>query len=186
MTKKQIKKVSKISKVFSRFLVLIVITLSCMIILKSNAGLRSKVYKMIYQSNLKFSRINELYEKYFGSSLPLTGDKANAVMVSSEKLEYEKADKYKDGVKLKVRDGYVIPLINSGIVVFVGEKDGYGNTVIVEDAEGVDTWYCNLKEIKESMYDYLKKGSIVGEANGDNFILVFTKDEEVLDYKKYI
>jgi len=157
-----------------------------MIILKSNASLRSKAYKVIYQSNLKFPKINELYEKYFGSSLPLTGDKVNAVMVSSEKIEYEKAEKYKDGVKLKVKEGYVIPLINSGIVVFAGEKDGYGNTVIVEDAEGVDMWYCNLKEIKVNMYDYLKKGSIVGEASGDNFILVFTKDEEVLDYKKYI
>lgn len=180
------KKVSRVSKAFSRFLVLIVITLSGMIVLKGNADIRNKVYKIVFQSNLKFPKINELYEKYFGSSLPLTGDNQNISMVSSEKIEYSKEEKYKDGVKLTVSENYVIPLIKSGIVVFSGEKEGYGNTVIVEDAEGIDTWYCNLKEIKVNMYDYLKKSSIIGEANGDIFILVFTKDSEVLDYKKYI
>ena len=180
------KKVSRVSKVFSRFLVLIVLTLSCMIVLKGNADLRNRVYKVVFQSNLKFPKINELYEKYFGSSLPLTGSKSNISMVSAQKIEYTKEEKYKDGVKLTVGENYVIPLINSGIVIFAGEKEGYGNTVIVEDAEGVDIWYCNLKDIKVSMYDYLKKSSVVGEANGDNFILVFTKEEEVLDYKNYI
>ena len=36
------------------------------------------------------------------------------------------------------------------------------------------------------MYDYLKKGSIIGEALDDKLVLVFTKDGKNLDYKKYI
>ncbi len=186
MKKRELKKVSKFSKMCSRFLVCVIIVLVGLITLKSNPNLRSFVYKNVFQNNLKFAKINELYEKYFGSSLPLTGNKSNLAIVSSEKLDYESKEKYNDGVKLKVSDSYAIPILKSGIVVFAGEKENYGKTVIVQGADEVEVWYSNLKDIKVSMYDYLKKGSIVGEANGDNFILVFTKDGKVLDYKKYI
>lgn len=186
MKKNNVKKVSFISRFFSRFLVLIIITLSCLIVLKSNSSLRGKIYRIVFESNIKFPKINELYEKYFGSSLPLTGDKSNLSMVSSEKINYTKKEKYKDGVKLTVSDGQAISLLKSGIVVFSGEKEGYGNTVIIEDADDVEVWYCNLKDIKVDMYDYLKKGDIVGETNGDNLVLVFTKEGEVLDYNKFI
>ena len=186
MGKKKIKKGSKLSKKLSRFLVFVVIMLIGLILLKSNASLRESIYKNVFQNNLKFAKINEIYEKFFGSSLPLTGNKSNISMASSEKLQYKSLKKFKDGAKLMVSDSYAIPIINSGIVVFTGEKEGYGNTVIVQGADDVEIWYSNLKDIKVSMYDYLKKGSIIGEANGDNFILVFTKDGKVQDYKKFI
>ncbi len=186
MEKKNVKKVSKMSRFFSKFLVLIIITLSCLIVLKSNANLRGKIYRIVFESNIKFPKINELYEKYFGSSLPLTGDNNNLSMVSSEKINYSKKEAFKDGVKLTVNENYAIPLLKGGIVVFTGEKEGYGNTVIVQDADDVEVWYSNLKEIKVSMYDYLKKGDIIGESNGNNFTLVFTRNGEVLDYKEYI
>ncbi len=186
MRKKEIKKVNKFSKLCSRFLVCVIIVLIGLIALKSNPNLKKTLYKNVFQNNLKFAKIDELYEKYFGSSLPLTGNKSNLAAVSSDKLEYESKEKYEGGVKLKVSDGYAISILKSGIVVFAGEKEIYGNTVVVQGADDVEIWYSNLKDIKVSMYDYLKKGSIVGEANGDNFILVFTKDGKELDYKKYI
>ena len=36
------------------------------------------------------------------------------------------------------------------------------------------------------MYDYVSKGSFIGEVNGDNLYLVFQKDGKFLDYKKYV
>ena len=186
MKKKEIKKVSKISKLFSRFLVCIIIVLIGLISLKSSPNLRNIVYKKIFQNNLGFAKINELYEKFFGSALPLTGSKSNLSLVSSQKLEYSDMVKYKDGVKLTVPKDYAVPVIRSGIVVFVGEKEGYGNTIIIEDSDNVEVWYSGLKEIKTEMYDYLKKGSIIGETNGEELILLFTKEGKNLDYKKYI
>ena len=186
MKKRKVNTYSKFSRFCSRFLVCVIIVLSGLILLKSHPNLRNAVYKNVFQNHLKFAKINELYEKYFGSSLPLTGNKSNLSLASSEKIEYESMEKYKNGVRLKVYDGYTIPVIKSGIVIFTGEKEGYGNTVIVQGADDVEVWYSNLKDIKVSMYDYLKKGSIVGEANSDNFILVFTKEGKTLDYKKYI
>ncbi|MBR3198934.1 MAG: M23 family metallopeptidase [Bacilli bacterium] len=178
-------KARKIFNFFSKILICIIVTLSCMIILKSNSNLRGLIYKKVFQNNFKFAKVNELYEKYFGVILPFSKNN-NVSLVSKEEIEYESKEEYKDGVRLKVSENYPVPLLNSGIVIFIGNKEGYGDTVIVQDADGVETWYANLKMIKVSMYDYLKKGDIVGEASGDNFILVFTKDGKIIDYKKYI
>lgn len=185
MAKKEFKKVSLLSKLFSKLLVLVVLVLGFLIILKANPNFRENLYKKVFQNNFSFAKINSIYEKYFGSALPLTGG-AKTALVSSNKLEYTNQNSYKDGVSLTVSDSYAIPTIKSGIVVFAGEKDGYGKTVVVQQADDVEVWYGNLKDIKVSMYDYLKDGAIVGEANGGKMYLVFTKDGKNLDYKKYI
>ena len=185
MSKKRIKKVSFISKLLSKFLVCVVVLLGILITLKSSPSLREKLYKYVFQNHFSFAEVNTAYEKLFGSSLPLTGTEKTA-LVSSTKIEYDEDKKYKDGVELTVSKGYVIPVIKSGIVVFAGEKEGYGNTVVVEQGDGVEVWYANIKEIKVSMYDYLKTGDILGEANCKKMYLVFTKEGENLDYKKYI
>lgn len=185
MRKKEFK-TNRFSKILSRFLVFIIITLCGLIVLKGSPNLRNIIFKNVFQNNLKFAKINDLYEKYFGSSLPLTVADSSLSLVSSEKLNYKEEEKYKDGVKLTVSKNYAVPLLNSGIVVFTGEKEGYGNTVIVQGADDVEIWYSNLKDIKVDMYDYLKKGSIVGEALDENLVLIFTKNGEFLDYKKYI
>ena len=32
----------------------------------------------------------------------------------------------------------------SGIVVFIGDKEGYGNTIIVQRIDGIDEWYGGI------------------------------------------
>lgn len=182
MSKKK-EKVSKFSKFCSRFLVLGVFMLVLLILLKGNADFRGFIYKNVFQNNLSFAKINEVYEKVFGSSLPF---KEDAQTVSLNKIEYTKSENYKDGVKLFVSNDYALPILNDGIVIFAGVKEGYGNTVIVQEADDTEVWYGNLKDIKVSMYDYLKKGEILGESNGEFLYMVFTKNGEILDYKKYI
>lgn len=185
MANKGIKKVSFVSKLFSKFLICVVLLLGVLIALKASPSLREKLYKYVFQNHFSFAEVNSAYEKLFGSSLPLTGTDKTA-LVSSTKIEYVDSKSYKDGVELTVSENYVIPVIKSGIVVFAGEKEGYGNTVVIQQGDGVEVWYANIKEIKVSMYDYLKTGDILGEANGKKMYLVFTKEGENLDYKKYI
>lgn len=179
------KKISFLSKIFSKFLLCVILLLIALICLKASPNLREKLYKNVFQKHFSFAKINTVYEKLFGSSLPLTSS-YNVSMVSSNKIDYESIEKYKDGASVTVTDGYIIPTIKSGIVVFTGQKDGYGNTVIVQQADGIEVWYANIKEIKVSMYDYLKAGDILGEAKDKKLYLVFTKDGKCLDYKKYI
>jgi len=40
-------------------------------------------------------------------------------------LSYSKESVYKDGVKLTVSDNYLVPALESGIVIFIGNKEGY-------------------------------------------------------------
>ena len=80
----------------------------------------------------------------------------------------------------------MVPLLNSGVVIFLGEKEDYGNTLIVQQENGIDVWYSNINFSNISMYEYLEKGRYIGEANGDIIYLLFQKDGKFLDYKEYI
>ena len=179
------KKVGIFSKFCSRLLVCVLLLLVALISLKASPDLREFVYKNVFKDNFSFAKVNEIYEKLFGASLPLTSTDDTA-LVSAQTLEYSAKEDYMDGVKLTVSTNYVVPIINSGIVIFAGEKEGYGNTVIIQQADDVEVWYANLSDIRVSMYDYLKKGDILGEVQDDFLYLVFTKEGESLDYNKYI
>ena len=85
---KKIKKVSLISKVFSKFLVCVVLLLAVLIALKASPSFRENLYKYVFQNHFSFAEVNMVYEKLFGSSLPFTlAD--NVALVSSTKIEYE-------------------------------------------------------------------------------------------------
>ena len=81
---------------------------------------------------------------------------------------------------------YLVPTLNGGLIIFIGEKEEYGNTVIVQQADGVDVWYSNINNITVKLYDYVESGSFVGEVKDDYFYLVFKKDGGVLNYQDYI
>ena len=179
-------KPSRVSRCFSGFLVLVILTLVSLIVLKGNASFRNFVKEKVFNNNLSFAKINEIYKKYFGSSLPLADNSKNTETVSAPKLEYTKISKYKDGAKLTVKDNYAVPVMDSGLVVFAGEKEGYGMTIVVQRPDNVEVWYANLDNANMSLYDYVKKGDIVGEAKDKTLYLVFNKDGKALDYKKYI
>ena len=102
-----------------------------------------------------------------------------------EEIKYNEVISYNNGAKLNVDSGYLVPVIESGIVVYMGEKDGYGYTIIVQQNDGVDCWYSNINtNIK--LYDYIEKGSLLGEAKDSNIYLYFQKNGEFIDYKEYI
>lgn len=186
MVKKVKQKPSMFSRFCSKMLVLVIIVLCFLIVLKGNADLKNKFYKMVFQNNINFTKINEVYKKYFGSSLPLKNNESKSEMVSSNKLEYTSKEKYKDGVKLIVKNSYLVPSLDAGLIISKGEKKDYGNTVVVQRSDGVEVWYSNLKNISVGLYDYIKKGDYLGEANGDYIYLVFEKEGKTLDYQKYI
>ena len=107
------------------------------------------------------------------------------VAVADYKFDYEKVEKYYDGAKLTVGSNYSVKIRESGIVVFIGEKENYGNVVIVQQIDGIDMWYGNISDTSYSMYDYVKKGDILGVSN-DYLYVVYKQNGKVLDYEKYL
>lgn len=156
--------------------VLLVLAISLM----SETG-RSYIKKYLLETNFEFSKINTLYNKYIGK---LT-DENTEVVSGNQLLEYTSKEKYNDGVRLTVSENYNVNLLESGIVVYIGEKEGYGNTIIVQQSNGIDAWYGNIENVDVKIYDYIEKGTIIGNTN-KTLYLVFQKNGEILNYEDYI
>ena len=164
-----------------------VVVLVVLIISKSNPKFKNYIKEKVFETNFSFASINKWYMEKFGNIIPVDNIiKDKEVSVFNEELKYSDAISYKDGVKLSVSSNYLVPVIQSGVVVFIGEKEEYGNVIIIQQVDGLDVWYGNINIGEAKMYDYIEKGSLLGEAN-DNYIFVaFQKDGNFLDYKDYI
>jgi len=174
-----------LKKYITRLLFLIIITLFILIFLRSNEKFYNDFYEYVYNKNFSFAIVNNWYKDKFGSPLPFESLFIDSEPVFNEKLKYNSIEKYKDGVKLDVDFAYLIPSLDNGIIIFIGEKEGYGKTVIVQQENGIDVWYANISEVNVKLYDYVVKGSLIGSVN-ENLYLVFIKDGEVVNYENYI
>lgn len=167
-----------------RLLIVVVLFLTALIACKSNSQIKDKVYKYLYTEDISFTKIKKIYNKYLGGILPIKKE-VDTEKVFQEKLKYTDLSIYQDGIKLSVGNNYLVPALQEGMVVFVGDKENYGNTIIVEDLDGVRYWYGNITTSSLKLYDYIEKGSLIGETS-TNLYLVFSKDDNYLDYEKYI
>lgn len=167
-----------------RTLIVSTILISFGIIYKSNSSLKDNISNYFFDEGISFSKINKIYDRYLGGILPIKKD-GTVSEVFNEKLNYNDLSIYYDGVKLFVSDNYLVPNIDEGMIVFVGEKENYGKTIIVENLDGIYFWYGNITNTSLKLYDYVEKGSFIGEAN--NYLyLVFSKDGKYLNYEEYI
>ena len=94
----------------------------------------------------------------------------------------EKIDNY---LKLSVDNDYLVPSLETGLVIFTGVKEDFGNVVIIQQVDGVDIWYGNLTNINVKLYDYVDKGTLIGSCNNVLY-LVHKKDGEFLNYEDKI
>lgn len=167
----------------SKLMISIIILLSVMVLIKNNILDRKILIEKVYSDNIKFLKIRNIYSKYFGNYFFNMRDE---LPVFSEKLKYNDSIKYKDGVLLSVDNNMMVPSFDNGIVVYIGVKDGLGNTVVVEQADGVDVFYSSINTSNLKLYDYISKGDFIGSPIDGKIILTFQKDGKVLDYNKYI
>lgn len=170
-----------------KVLIVILLTISTLIVLKKNPNFKEKFYENIYENNISFASINHMYKNIFGSAIPFSDYfESKTKPVFNEKLKFYKSEEYKDGVKLFVDKNYLVPNMESGMVVFIGDKENYPNTVIIEQVNGIDVWYSNIENININLYDYVDKGSLIGSTINDELYLVFKKDGKVLNYNDYL
>lgn len=138
----------------------------------------------IYNNNINFSFFNNIYEKYIDKYLPF--DVYEEKLVITEDLVYESKEKFLNGVSLKVGSNYNFYSLCGGIVVYIGEKEGLGKTIIIQGTDGVDYWYSNLDNLSVNLYDYIEKDVILGVSKNDYVYLTFVRDGEYIDYEEFI
>lgn len=161
----------------------IILFLIFIIGIKKDNNLYNMIHNYIYVNSISFAKFNTWYESHFGNLFIKLNEET--IPVYNETFTYEKVDPYKDGYIFTVKEKYLVPFIRDGIVIYKGYKEDYGDVIIVEDDEGNDIWYCNITS-NVNIYDYVKKEDYIGEAKDNKLILLFYKDGEKEDYKKYI
>ena len=62
----------------------------------------------------------------------------------------------------------------------------YGNTIVVEQVDGVSVWYGNVDVSDVKLYDYVEKGQILGMSRSEDLYLVLMKDGAYLNYQDYV
>lgn len=169
-----------------RSLTVIVIFLVLAIICKSNQNHKDIIVTNLYEKNISFTKIKNLYTKYLGGIVPLEKVTEDVNPVFNEQLEYTNTSIFYDGVKLEVMDKYLVPVIEEGMVIYIGEKDNYGNVIIIEGIDGTDIWYGNMESTTVKLYDYVEKNTYLGQTKNNYLYLVYSKDGQFQNYKEYL
>lgn len=180
-----------INNLITKTLLSILLLIISLCFVKVNKDFKEFINKNVYNTNISFSKINQLYKKYFGDIYPIDEvipeyNNKKTDMVFNETLIYKNKEKYKEGVKLTVGSNYLVPVLESGIIVYIGNKDNYGYTIIVQQNNGIDLWYVGVKNNNLKLYDYIEKGSLLGETNSDEIYLFYQKNGEFINYKEYL
>lgn len=183
--KEEKKENSLIRNFLIKVLISLLLFLSFLIGIKKDKNFKNIIYEHIYNNNISFAKLSTMYNNAFGSIFPIKTPTDEIVMVFDDKLNYKSINTYKNGFILNLNNN-LVPNIVNGMIVFIGNKDDYGKTVIVETEDKTQIWYSNLDITNLMIYDYIKKGDIVGEARDNKLIMVFQKDGEYLDYKEFI
>lgn len=174
-----------ISKHFTKVLYSIIFVLASLIFINSSENNYLLYKKEVLTKNFPYSKINKWYEKHFGKVIETEKKEDVATMVFSNNLQYKKIVKVGDSEKIVFGQKTIIESFASGIVVFMGEKENLGYTIIIQGVDDVDIWYSNIKNSSIKLYDYIETNTVLGEVD-DSLIVTIVKDNKYLGYEEYI
>lgn len=165
-------------KWLSKLLLSVIVVLVFLILTNFDSDIRYTVASEMLDKNINFGYIKNLYNKYVG------GEEIVDEMVVSltNPINYEK---YNDSYKVKVDNDEGIGALSSGIIVYIGDKEDLGSSVIIQGNDGVDIWYSNVSFSSYGLYDYVSKGDILGSSLSDYYLFTLVKDGEKLKYEEY-
>ena len=172
------------NNLISRVLITVIFVLGSIIFTNVSDDNKALYQKYVLEDSLEFTKINELYQRIFGDVDITKKDNPDSEVVFGD-VTYTNIEPFKNGVKLTVDMNEAISVIASGIVVFIGEKEDLGNTIIIQGNDGVDIWYSNITENDIKVYDYVEAGNILGSSNSENIYITINKDGEFINYEEY-
>ncbi len=128
--------------------------------------------KNTMEQEFQFAAVSKWYEKQFGEPLALlptekkkaSQSKTQQYAVPASGRVLENFEKNGQGVMIETKSSAPVEAMNEGIVVFAGTKDKLGKTVIIQHADGSESWYGNLGTITVKLYDFVETGKEVGTA----------------------
>lgn len=175
-----------LSNLLSKFLLSIIFLMVSIILIKSNSNIKNFYQEDILTKQINFTKFNDFYTKYFGNILPdYTVPSVPTQMASNTEVDYNNGTPYLNGTKLETTENYPVPIITSGIIVFLGEKDSLGPTCIVQGIDGIDIWYSHIDTSSLNLYDYVTEGKILAPTESNYFYLTIDSNGNYLTYDTY-
>ena len=175
-----------LSNLLSKFLLSIIFLMVSIILIKSNSNIKTFYQEDILTKQINFTKFNDFYTKYFGNILPdYTVPSVPTQMASNTEFDYNNGTPYLNGTKLETTENYPVPIITSGIIVFLGEKDSLGPTCIVQGIDGIDIWYSHIDISSLNLYDYVTEGKILAPTESNYFYLTIDSNGNYLTYDTY-
>ena len=162
-------------KLLSKFLTIVIFVMIVLIASNFSSKFRNFLINDVLNNTMDFSKVNKLVNKV--TSIFKTEENDDTLPVAN--IDTKTQEKYLDGVKYFVGENEEIKLKDSGIVTFIGEKEGYNNTIIIQQSNGYYAWYGNIKE-SVKLYDYLEKGTTIGSASNEYYFVLY-KDGKVVN-----
>ncbi|WP_415815056.1 peptidoglycan DD-metalloendopeptidase family protein [Mesobacillus thioparans] len=132
--------------------------------------------KHTMEQEFQFAAVSDWYENQFGKPLALlpaknTGGDSETEVGSDSQYALPASGKILEDfgdngqrIMIETGKGAGVEAMNEGLVHFVGMKEGFGKTVIVQHGDKSETWYGNLDKIDVNLYEYISKGAKVGTA----------------------
>ncbi|RAL26648.1 peptidoglycan DD-metalloendopeptidase family protein [Thermoflavimicrobium daqui] len=167
-------KKNKPSKLFIQTLISVFLLLGTYIIYQFQTNRGIKVQEWIRISMTKefqFQNMADWYHKMVGgvpSILPAfqskpkqsTSLKWTAPVQGKVVLPF---DQKRKGTVLQTLHESQIKAVEEGWVTFAGEKPDLGNLVIIRHAQGYESWYGFVQNVKVKKKDWVKSGQLIGE-----------------------
>jgi len=169
----------------NRSLISIVLIMSLLLVNKFNSNFLSNFKNTIFNRSFNFVKINSLSKKFLGKEFIYSQKKSNSIGVMNEDLISGESHKYYDGEKYIVSSNLPIGTVESGVVIFVGDKQHFKNTVIIQGTDNYNIWYGNLKDVSVNLYEYVEKNSLIGLADGNEVYMLIEKDNNYYSYEDY-
>lgn len=102
------------------------------------------------------------------------------------------AKSFHEGVDLAGRVGTRVNAAASGIVIFAGEKQGYGKVIKIHHGNGIVTLYAHNNKLMAEVGDYVTKGQQIaavgstGRSTGPHLHFEVQLDGKTVDPEKYL
>jgi stage IV sporulation protein FA len=152
--------------------------------------------KNTMEKDFQFAVVSDWYEGKFGRPLALfpLPNESEKKAVNGEHYALPASGKILEDfdvngqrITIETGKGAEVEAMNEGITRFIGEKEGFGKTVIIQHSDKSETWYGNLDKISVKLYEYVEKGKKVGtvsnsssESKGE-FYFAIKKGDDFID-----
>jgi stage IV sporulation protein FA len=90
-------------------------------------------------------------------------------------------DEKRKGIVIRTSTQAEVVAATEGWVTYAGYKDGLGNTIIIQHANGQETWYGWLQSLDVKEKDWVKSGQPigrVGQTKGQSLVYIALKKDK--------